>query len=306
MNAAPLQLGALNQCEPLGTTFDKLYRQLSARMTGAAPVKPLGQDRVRVENVKVAPALFEARSSGREHDHGGQTGHAWLLERALRAKPSDAQEFDPITVFEIAGDDFCVDGHHRLAVYRAVLGGDATIPVVRIGGTLGDAIAASVQANTKLFLQMNHAERQEAAWKLVKIGHGSKREQAEMSGMGETFIAKLRRLKRKLEESHSGQDWGSLWEAESLAKAVDDDDAEEWTEEKEAEKVAEYVRRLRRALGENIRLHPERVMAALMSILSPVAVVDAVRQTIPADVCLSDYGFLHEDDEEEDEEDYPF
>jgi hypothetical protein len=249
-----------------------------------------------VGDIKVAPPLFAARSSGRKDDHGGHKGHAWSLERVLRAKPQDAQEFDPITVFEIAGEDFCVDGHHRLVVYRAVLGGAASVPVFRIGGTLGDAIAASVQANTKLFLQMNHAERQEAAWKPVKIAHGSKREQAELSGMSETFIAKLRRLKRKLEERHPGEDWGSLWEAERLANATDGEDIGEWTEEMEAEKVAEYARRLRRALGENIRLQPVRVMAALMSILGPLSVVEAVRGAVPADVDLSDYGFIHEDD----------
>lgn len=272
---------------------------LYARLADNPPVKPLGPDRVRVEDVRVAPALFEARSSGRDQDHGGHKGHAWSLERVLRAKPLDTREFDPITVFEIAGDDFCVDGHHRLAVYRAVVGGAAFIPVVRIGGTLSEAIALSVQANTKLFLQMNHAQRQEAAWKLVKIAHGSKREQAEWSGMGETFIAKLRRLKRKLEEHHSGEHWGSLWEAERLANAVDGKNEDDWTEEMEAEKVAEYARRLRRALGENIRLHPERVMAALMSILSPLAVIDAVRQAVPEGLDLSEYGFIHEDDEED-------
>ena len=115
----------------------------------------------------------------------------------------------------------------------------------------------------------------------------------------ETFIAKLRRLKRALEQSYSGGDWGSLWEAEKLARMADGEDIEEWTEEMEAEKIAEYVRRLRRALGENIRLHPERVIAALMSILGPVSVIDAVRQAVPADVNLSDYGFLHEDDGED-------
>lgn len=66
----------------------------------------------------------------------------------------------------------------------------------------------------------------------------------------------------------------------------------------EAEKVAEYTRRLRRALGENTRLHPDRVIAALMSILSLLAVVDAVRQAVPDDLDLSEYGFIHEDDEE--------
>lgn len=131
---------------------------------------------------------------------------------------------------------------------------------------------------------------------------GSKREQAELSGMSETFIAKLRRLKRTLEGSHAGADWGSLWEAEKLAKAADGEDTEEWTEEMEAEKVAEYARRLRRALGENIRHHPERVMAALMSILGPLAVLDAIRSAVPADIDLSAYGFAHEDDHHDDDD----
>lgn len=66
----------------------------------------------------------------------------------------------------------------------------------------------------------------------------------------------------------------------------------------EAEKVAEYARRLRRVLGKNIRLYPDRVIAALMSILNPLAVVDAVRQAVPDGLDLSEYGFIHEDDKE--------
>lgn len=99
-----------------------------------------------------------------------------------------------------------------------------------------------------------------------------------------------------------GRIGAALWEAEKLEKAADGEDAGEWTEEMEAEKVAEYARRLRRALGENIRHHPERVMAALMSILGPLAVLDAVRSAVPADVDLSAYGFAHEDDHYDDDD----
>lgn len=173
MNVAVMPEMPLARPKFLAATFDGLYRQLSAMLEAVPSMLPLGPDRVRVDSIRIAPALFEARSSGRKVDHGGNQGHAWALERVLRAKPQDAQEFDPVTVFEIAGEDFCVDGHHRLAVYRNVLGAAALVPVVRIGGTLGGAVAASVQANSKLFIQMNHSERQEAAWKLVKIGQGA-------------------------------------------------------------------------------------------------------------------------------------
>lgn len=295
--AIPQQLASRSQ--PLDATFDALHRQLSIRLEVATSILPLGDDRVAVGTIKVAPALFAARSSGRRDDHGGDQGHARELERALRAKPEDAREFDPLVVYEIDGEDFCIDGHHRLAVYHKVVTPATFIPVVRIGGTLGDAVAASVKANSSLFLQMNHAERQEAAWKLVKIGYGSKREQASLSGMGETFIAKLRRLKRQLEKSHSGDEWGSLWEAERLAQSSDESGDNEWTEEMEAAKVAEYVRLLRRALGSRLHKQTDTVIAALISIIGADRLAEAVHQNI-ADDDLSGFWFTGSEDDDDD------
>lgn len=298
--AVSQQQRAAPRLRSLATTFDALHNQLAARLEKASRMLPLGADRVSVGSIKTAPALFAARSSGRRDDHGDDQGHARELERALRAKPEDAREFDPITVYEIDGEDFCVDGHHRLAVYRKVLSPAKHVPVVRIGGTLADAIAASVRANSGLFLQMNYSERQEAAWKLVKIGYGSKREQSALSGVGETFIAKLRRLKRHLQEHHGGKEWGSLWEAERLVRGTDED-GDEWTEEMEAAKVAEYARLLRRALGSRLHQQTDTVIAALISIIGTERLAEAVRQNIAGDE-LSDFRFEHD----EDDDDLPF
>jgi len=267
------------QPEALAATFDALFRQLAARLEEAPSTRPLGPDRIPVREIRTAAALFAARSSGRADDLGSDQGHARELERALRAMPEDAREFDPLVVFEIAGTDFCVDGHHRLAVYRAVSGPTALVPVVRIGGTLGHAVAASVQANSMTFLPMSRAERQEAAWKLVKIGQGSKREQAALSGMGETFIAKLRRLKRALEESHSGHEWGSLWEAERLARggevALPD-----WTDEMADAEVAEYVGRLRKTLGAKLHRRLPAVVRAMAEIVGPAILWETMREEV--------------------------
>jgi len=278
-----------------GATFDALFRQLSARLDEVPSVKPLGADRVAASAVRALPELFAARSSGRARDRGCFDGHAIALERTLRAMPEGERAFAPVTVFEVAGADYCVDGHHRLAVYVKVLGPDALVPVERIGGTLGDAVARSVAANNVTFLPMRLTERQEAAWKLVKIGQGSKREQAALSGMSESFVAKLRRLRRCLEKSHPEGSWGSLWEAEKLSRGEGAE--EDWTEDKSDAEIAEYEHRLRKAFGSKTHRRLPAIVAAMANIVGPNVLWEAIREVHQSE---------HEGEREDLDEDCPF
>ncbi len=259
-------------------TFDGAFRRLNdiiSQYPQGSPRKPLGPDMVPVKLITRIPSLFSARTSGRDNDNGGFEEHARDLHRALKGMPSELKQFDPIIVFEVGGKDYCVDGHHRIAAYLAakVTG---KVPVKRIGGTLEEAIAAAIEANSKTVLPMTRLQRHEAAWKLVKIGHGSKEQQAQRSGMGQTFIAELRRLRRKLTETHPEGDWGSLWEAHSLV--TDCEPMPEWTEEMEQAEIDEYVRRLKKSFGSKLHRRQAAVVGALASIIGAQGMVDALAQ----------------------------
>lgn len=149
--------------ETFGATFRKLVKAINDHPSDARR-RPIGPDQVTLKSIRRAPTLFAARSSGRGKDTGGYQEQARELHRALKAMPKEARFFDPITVFEIAGQDYCVDGHHRIAAYHAAKA-TGKVPVVRIGGSLSEAIEAGIRANSKTVLPMTHQERRESAWK---------------------------------------------------------------------------------------------------------------------------------------------
>lgn len=279
-------------------TFSTTYRNLAKAIEeypNDAPRKPLGADSVPVKSIRIAPTLFAARSSGRSNDPGGYNEQARELHRAFKALPEGERYFDPITVYEVAGQDYCIDGHHRLAVYRTakVTG---KVPVRRIGGTLEEAVRAGIEINAKTQLPMTLQERQEAAWKLVRLGHGTKAQQARWSGTSERTVARLRELKRQLEEHFPGDDWGCLWEARKLLE--DQEDAPEWGEEQEAAEIEEYKKRLLKALGPKLHTRLDIIAKAIAALTSGQLLVDAVENI------GDDYGPILWDVEDEIEDDF--
>lgn len=266
-------------------TFGMTFRMIVKAMNDYPPDarrKPLGSDQVTLKSIRRAPTLFAARSSGRANDTGGYQEQAHELHRVLKAMPKDARHFDPITVFEIAGQDYCVDGHHRIAAYHAakVTG---KVPVVRIGGTLSEAIEAGIKANAKTTLPMSQTERQEAAWKLVRIGHGTKEQQALWTGTGTSTIARMRKLKKQLEEKHPGDDWGCHWEARKMLDGDEEEDKKEWSAEDMAAEVEEYVRLFRKTFYRKLHTRLPAVVGALAKITSGAAIVEALNSSEEAE-----------------------
>ncbi|MEJ5084143.1 hypothetical protein CQ059_01275 [Brucella pseudogrignonensis] len=262
--------------ETFGVTFRKLVKAMNEYPPDARR-KPLGPDKVALKSIRRVPTLFAARSSGRATDTGGYQEQAHELHRVLRAMPKDARYFDPITVFEIVGQDYCVDGHHRIAAYYAA---EITgkVPVLRIGGTLSAAIEAGIKSNSKTVLPMTLEERKEAAWKLVRIGHGTKEQQALWTGTSSRTIARLRSLKKQLEEKHPVDDWGCVWEARKLLEE-NEGTQKEWGEDDLAAEVEDYVKRLRKAFYHKLHTRLPAIVQALAEVTSGAAIVDALNET---------------------------
>ena len=68
----------------------------------------------------------------------------------------------------LVGERFYVlDGHHRLDAYHTV-GWKKPVPVKVFNGTLAQARAAALKANSRNKLPMTHEDKSEAAWELTK------------------------------------------------------------------------------------------------------------------------------------------
>ncbi|NDW03953.1 ParB/RepB/Spo0J family partition protein [Jiella pacifica] len=138
--------------------------------------------------------------------------HLQDLVRALQSKPEERPFLDPILVTAIGSRFYCIDGHYRIAAYQTH-GLTHSVPVTFFEGSLEDAISAAIEANTKVVLPLTHAERMDAAWRLVCLASHSKAQQAEACGVSQSTIAKLRRLLRELLENDPAGEWGSYREA---------------------------------------------------------------------------------------------
>jgi hypothetical protein len=116
-----------------------------------------------LKHIHVADRVFQWRLP--HEDVAAKEGHIHNLARALQ----DDTPFDPILVFPAGKQVYVIDGHHRLAAYRAVKW-SKPVPVEAFTGTLGDAQLAALTLNVKDKLPMSRDEKAEAAWRLVKTG----------------------------------------------------------------------------------------------------------------------------------------
>ncbi|MDP3898086.1 MAG: hypothetical protein Q8Q62_15560 [Mesorhizobium sp.] len=210
-------------------------------------------------SIKTAPVLFQMREGDTE---GGATdpGHVLTLLRALRAKPAEARTLDPVLVFGIAEDAYCIDGHHRLAAYRdAKVTGP--VPVEWFRGTLEGAVGEAISRNQKAKLQMGSGERMEGAWRLVVIGGHTKAATAAMSGVSERSVATLRELLRAYLARYRVKPPGSLWEVRS---DMDDDGGRpDFTEDMEEAMIDGFRTRLLKTFGKEIGKHSSLFAEAL-------------------------------------------
>ncbi|MER8486505.1 hypothetical protein [Mesorhizobium sp. M1322] len=167
-------------------------------------------DKLPLTAIKTAPGLFQARAGAAE-EGDVDAGHVLALVRALEAKPAGARTLDPVTVFAIGTDAYCIDGHHRLGAYRAFKA-TSSIPVEWFEGSLEQAIVEAIERNQKAKLPMKPMERMEGAWTLVLTGAHSKAKIAAAAGVSERTVANMRGLLRAYREKFPGEHPGRFQE----------------------------------------------------------------------------------------------
>jgi ParB-like chromosome segregation protein Spo0J len=168
------------------TTVEAIEAELAAHAHIARPEnwpKKLSMGQIAV----AAEGVFQWRR--RKFSRLASQSHVVALASALRIRE---ESFAPLHVFPTGKQFYVMDGHHRLAAYRAA-GWKASIPVRVFTGSLQEAREAALADNVRDKLPMTPLEKQEAAWSLVKMEAYTKAREAQLSGASRSNVQIMRK-----------------------------------------------------------------------------------------------------------------
>lgn len=247
-----------------GRAWDKLlatFRRSGSGLTaGADPSEVLA-----LGEVKEAPAVFQHR----DQESWETRRHIEGLTAVLRREKGSGDDrvralLEPIDVFAVAGRWYVLDGHCRLAAYkRAGLSSAALIPVRVVQGSLQEALAHSMGANTRDKLPLTKNEKLEAAWKLVLTDpqkERSARAIAKLTGVSPSTVTKMR---TQLETALWHEDPANLTWAQVKRRKADVRECDEDWQDAQRERLG---RRLRKHFGPVPDRIPDLFLDALFEV----------------------------------------
>jgi len=170
------------------------WSKLEAQLARGKPQPKLTPSGLPLSQIRMRPDVFQHRDP---NEYEGQS-HVRKLVEALNRSPTGALE--PMTVWWDGRGWTAIDGHHRHAAYKGVpTSGDRTVPVTVFKGSLGEALAQAVAANSKNKRTMSTAEKTQAAWRIVVMEQGlSKAAIADAAGVSPGTVATMRRIHGQL------------------------------------------------------------------------------------------------------------
>lgn len=202
------------------------------------PCKSECPSQLALGDVLEAPEVFQHRSG----NMAASRKHVEELTRSLRNNAG--KPFAPVTVFWIGIGWCCIDGHHRLAAYKASKHLE-DVPVVVFNGSVDQAIGEALRGNSRDKLPMGRNEKIQAAWRLVTGTRLVKEAIVKASGASDGTVAHQRRVKTKLADSRPELHLGELRWVDALKlyqglEITPRDFDEEWLE-KEAQELANRI-----------------------------------------------------------------
>lgn len=208
-----------------------------------------------LDEIKVFEEVFQHRGVTPKYSEY----YASCLARSLQHQ---SEPFTAITVFWIGDAWACIDGHHRLAAYRAVKYA-VPVPVQALTGSLDDAIEAAAAGNTRDKLPMIPAEKFKAAWRMCVATELSKPRIARAANVSERTVANMRRVMHQLSEKyklHELAEWS--WNRARMEAAGEPYTPQEGEAARDAE-AERLVARLRRDYGQSLNVNPSILARAL-------------------------------------------
>lgn len=216
----------------------------------AEPATDVLPGHLPISAIATETALFQPRGLAENHVHD--------LTRVAKS----GRLFDPLVVIQIGGTAFLVDGHHRREAYlKAQI--TQPIPVSYFSGSVEEAVLEAGRANSKAKQPMTNTERQDFAWRLVRLGSYTRNQVAEAAGVSVRQVATMREVLKELgEDAFEHESW---WKARQAASgkenlSFDSDEArEEWLEAR----ASDLARRMRKEFTGKLISNPELAARAL-------------------------------------------
>lgn len=260
---------------PRNETLAQAIWRLEAERERGGPFQ--GQDvpdRLGLDQIKICPKVFQPRVDA-EPDGTCSAGFVEQLAGHLRNKPEAERFLDPLLVWAAGRKAYIVNGHHRLAAYKAA-GLSGPVPVEFFAGTLSEARQAAIEDGAKSRLNFDTDDRNEAAWRLVVMDkRGEARltvqQMASLSGMSPRSIDRMRQLYVRLQDTYAttnewtGEPDEAEFESYAEARSKDrghtssKDDVEGWLEEM----AQRWAERLGSEFGKEPHRKPEVFARAL-------------------------------------------
>lgn len=174
-----------------------------------------------------------------------QKMHIIELARVLKGGNSLAE----IAIFWDGKRWVCVDGHHRLAAYRAVKW-ERGVPVKVFVGTVAQAMLRAA-GNTRDRLPMRKAEKMNTAWRLVLAGGLTKKEIVDGAAASDGIVGRMRHVAKSLSRREPETDLsGITWEQARRKFDGEDsrthEDMERWVHEQAKATADKLVKALGR------------------------------------------------------------
>lgn len=226
-------------------TFEpsELLTKLKAQ-ADAEPAPQVLPDHLPLSAIATETALFQPPGLAENHVHD--------LTRVAKS----GRLFDPLLVIQIGGTAYLVDGHHRREAYLNAKVGQP-IPVTYFVGSVEEAVLEAGRANSKAKQPMTNTERQDFAWRLVRLGTYTRAQVAEAAGVSVRQVATMRDVLKQLgEEAFDHESWWKAREAASGKESPSfdsDDEREEWLEST----ASDLARRMRKEFTGKLISNPE-------------------------------------------------
>ncbi len=160
------------------------------------PASAQDQDkRLSISRLETLPDLYQARPGWETKNGVVDKRHVADLASALQNLGPKA-DLDPVTVLKVGTRNILIDGHHRLAAYKAKKRKD--IPVRWYPHSPKKALIESGRENAKSRLPMPGSARSQRAWTLVCSDIGLSKSAIQLaSGASEGTISNMRRKFRE-------------------------------------------------------------------------------------------------------------
>ncbi len=244
-----------------------------------SPAPKIHRGKLALDQIHAEEAVFQQRdlaclSLGLSESHVGN-----LVEVLTRKPPS---ELEPIEVWWSGKRWIVIDGHHRLKAYQQVAkrrkGKRILVPAKARHCDFDEALALSLEGNSRDKLQMSAEEKSDAAWRFVCLGDGqgwTKQQISRRANRSVRTIGHMRAVRREIIEAiQKGEIEGvgiedlpdMSWH--SAKRLLEDESYSPWDDDRRREEARKMAIKIQKSLGNKPVTSPD-IFGLALEMLHP-------------------------------------